>query len=69
MHYNERLLAQFWKKAEAISHRRKNILLMFDDCIGSVNWKAPIVEEVLATTGIIMSPSLLPCSTQANYQH
>jgi len=41
MRYNERLLAQFWKKAEAISHRGKNILLVFDDCIGSVNWKAP----------------------------
>jgi len=23
MHYNEKLLAQFWKKAEAISHREK----------------------------------------------
>jgi len=48
MHYNERLLAQFWKKAKAISHRGKNILLMFDDCIGSVNWKAPILEEVFS---------------------
>jgi len=47
MHYNEKLLAQFWKKAEAISHRGKNILLVFDkNCIGLVNWKAPIVEEV-----------------------
>jgi len=48
MRYNERLLTQFWKKAEAISHRGKNILLMFDDCIGLVNWKAPIVEEVFS---------------------
>jgi len=48
MHYNERLLAQFWKTAEAISHRGKNILLVFDDCIGSVNWKAPIVDEVFS---------------------
>jgi len=48
MHYNERLLAQFWKKAKAISHRGKNILLLFDDCIGSVNWKVPIVEEVFS---------------------
>jgi len=28
MCYNEKLLAQFWKKAEAISNRRKNILLV-----------------------------------------
>jgi hypothetical protein len=48
MCYNESLLAQFWKKAEAISHRGKNILLVFDDCIGSVNWKAPKVEEVFS---------------------
>jgi len=48
MRYNERLLAQFWKKAKAISHRGKNILLMFDDCIGLVNWKAPIVDEVFS---------------------
>jgi len=48
MHYNEKLLAQFWKKAEAISHRGKNILLVFDDCIDSVNWKAPIVDEVFS---------------------
>jgi len=48
MQYSERLLAQFWKKAEAISHRGKNILLVFDDCIGLVNWKAPIVEEVFS---------------------
>jgi len=48
MHYNERLLTQFWKKAEAISHKGKNILLVFDDCIGSVNWKAPIVDEVFS---------------------
>jgi len=48
MCYNERLLTQFWKKAKAISHRGKNILLVFDDCIGSVNWKAPIVEEVFS---------------------
>jgi len=48
MRYNEKLLAQFWKKAEAISHRGKNILLVFDDCIGSVNWKAPIVDEVFS---------------------
>jgi len=48
MHYNEKLLAQFWKKAEAISHRGKNILLVFDDCIGLVNWKAPIVDEVFS---------------------
>jgi len=34
--------------AEAISHKGKNILLVFDDCIGSVNWKAPIVEEVFS---------------------
>jgi len=38
----------FLKKAEAISHRGKNILLLFDDCIGSVNWKAPMVEEVFS---------------------
>jgi len=38
-----------WKKAEAISNRRKNILLVFDNCIGSVNWKAPIVDEVFST--------------------
>jgi len=50
MHYNERLLAQFWKKAKAILHREKNILLLlvFDDCVGFVNWKAPIVEEVFS---------------------
>jgi len=48
MRYNEKLLTQFWKTAEAISHRGKNILLMFDDCIGSVNWKAPIVDEVFS---------------------
>jgi len=48
MRYNERLLTQFWKKAEAISHKGKNILLVFDDCIGSVNWKAPIVDEVFS---------------------
>jgi len=48
MHYSERLLTQFWKKAEAISHRGKNILLVFDNCIGLVNWKAPIVEEVFS---------------------
>ena len=48
MRYNEKLLTQFWKKAEAISHRGKNILLVFDDCIGSVNWKAPIVDEVFS---------------------
>jgi hypothetical protein len=48
MRYSEKLLAQFWKKAEAISHRGKNILLVFDDCIGLVNWKAPIVEEVFS---------------------
>jgi len=48
MRYNERLLAQFWKKAEEISHRGKNILLVFDNCIGSVNWKAPIVDEVFS---------------------
>jgi len=48
MHYNEKLLAQIWKKAEAISNRRKNILLVFDDCIGSVNWKASIVDEVFS---------------------
>jgi len=48
MRYIERLLAQFWKKAEAISHRGKNILLVFDDCIGLVNWKAPIVDEVFS---------------------
>jgi len=47
--YSERLLAQFWKKAKAISHRGKNILLMFGDCICSVNWKASIVEEVFST--------------------
>jgi len=46
MCYNERLLAQFWKKA--ISHRGKNILLVFNNCIGLVNWKAPIVEEVFS---------------------
>jgi len=34
--------------AEAISHRGKNILLVFDNCIGSVNWKAPIVDEVFS---------------------
>jgi len=43
MRYNERLLTQFWKKAEAISHRGKNILLVFDHCIGLVNWKASYV--------------------------
>jgi len=43
MRYNEKLLTQFCKKAEAISHKGKNILLVFDNCIGSVNWKAPIV--------------------------
>jgi len=48
MRYNERLITQFWKKAEAISHRGKNILLVFDNCIGLVNWKAPIVEEVFS---------------------
>jgi len=48
MRYNEKLLAQFWKTAEAISHRGKNILLIFDNCIGSVNWKAPIVNEVFS---------------------
>jgi len=48
MHYNEKLLAQFWKMAEAISHRGKNMLLVFDDCIGSVNWKAPILDEVFS---------------------
>jgi len=48
MGYNEKLLAQFWKKAEAISHRGKNILLVFDDCISLVNWKAPIVDEVFS---------------------
>jgi len=50
MHYNERLLTQFWKKAEAISHRGKNILLVFVyyNCIGLVNWKASIVEEVFS---------------------
>jgi len=48
MCYNEKLLAQFWKKAKAISHRGKNILLVFDDCIGSVNRKAPIVDEVFS---------------------
>jgi len=48
MRYNEKLLAQFWKKAKAISHKGKNILLVFDDCIGSVNWKAPIVDEVFS---------------------
>jgi len=47
MRYNERLLAQFWKKAEAILHRGKNILLVFDDCIALVNWKAPIVGRGL----------------------
>jgi len=65
MPYSERLLTHFGKKAEAISNRGKNILLLFDDCIGSVNWKAPIVEEV--TTGITMS--LLQHSTQTSYQH
>jgi len=45
MHCNEKLLTQFWKKAEAISHRGKNILLVFDNCIGLVNWKAYIVKE------------------------
>jgi len=48
MRYNGRPLSQFWKKAEAISHRGKNILLVFDNCIGSVNWKAPIVDEVFS---------------------
>jgi len=48
MHYSEKLLALFWKKAEAISHRGKNILLIFDNCIGLVNWKALIVEEVFS---------------------
>jgi len=48
MRYNERLLAQFWKKAKAISHRGKNILLVFDNCIGLVIWKAPIVDEVFS---------------------
>jgi len=48
MCYNEKLLTQFWKKAEAISHRGKNILLVFDNCIGSVNWKGPIVDEVFS---------------------
>jgi len=38
-----------WKKAEAISHRGKNILLVFDNFIGLVNWKAPIVDEVFST--------------------
>jgi len=28
MCYSERLLTQFWKKAEAISHKGKNILLV-----------------------------------------
>jgi len=70
MHYSEKLLAQFWKKAEAISHRGKNILLVFDNCISSVNWKSPIVEEVFSIpTGTIMSPSLLLPSTQTSYQH
>jgi len=46
MHNNEKLLAQFWKKAEAILHRRKNILQVFDDCIGLVNWKAHIAKLV-----------------------
>jgi len=27
----------------------KNVLLVFDNCIGLVNWKAPIVEEVFST--------------------
>jgi len=39
MRYSEWLLTQFWKKAKAISHRGKNILLIFDDCIGLVNWQ------------------------------
>jgi len=49
MRYNEKLLAQFWNKAKAISHRGKNILPVFDNCIGLVNWKAPIVDEVFST--------------------
>jgi len=48
MCYDEKMLTQFWKKAKAISYREKNILLVFDDCIGSVNWKAPIAEEVFS---------------------
>jgi len=48
MRYSERLLTPFWKKPKAISHWGKNILLVFDDCIGLVNWKAPIVEEVFS---------------------
>jgi len=49
MCYNEKLLAQFWKKAEAISNRRKNILIVFDHCIGLVNWKVHIEDEVFST--------------------
>jgi len=72
MRYNERLLTQFWKKAEAISHKGKNILLVFDNCIGSVNWKAPIVDEVFSNhrhnnVSILVSmqyPSKLPTLIQ-----
>jgi len=45
MRYNEKLLTQFWKKAKAISHRGKNILLVFDDCIGLVNWMGCIFKQ------------------------
>jgi len=48
MLYSKRLLTQFWKKAEAILNKGKNMMLVFDNCIGSVNWKAPIVEEVFS---------------------
>jgi len=48
MCYSERLLTQFWKKAKIISHREKNILLVFEDCRSLVNRKAPVVEEVFS---------------------
>jgi len=58
----------FWKKAEAKSNRRKNILLVFDNCIGLVNWKAPIVDEVFSTHRHLHS-CFHPISKQATNTH
>jgi tRNA A37 threonylcarbamoyladenosine biosynthesis protein TsaE len=49
MHYDEKLLVQFLEEGQGHIIGKKNILLVFDDCIGLVNWKAPIVEEVFST--------------------
>jgi len=49
MRYNEKLLTQYWKRAQAIVHKKKNILFVFDDCIGLVNWTSPMVDKVFTT--------------------